>query len=311
MKTKFLSALMAITMVFGLTACEETADNNSSRTNIAKDLSTQSQDLTSESSFDDMDYDSSIDIIDVEKTLIDEYPLNDTTDVLTYYIDSENRYIILIDFKDYDNIDVNISNFMITVYDSFISEDMESFTVIATHDNNALMSDSYENKVRSMLGTFFLDANYEKAYNSIMNDDDSKNTNETPIDSTDTNSLDDTTIKDEKVLLYSDDLVDIYYDGIYELFGYNISLFIENKSNKNLIMRTVYSSINDFMVDDIFFCDIAAGEKISDQIIIRRTDLTKYEIYDIDGIKNIEFKFKIGEKDMFKYFTTDIIKIKP
>lgn len=171
MKKNIISTLLVLLIILGLTACEETADNNSSKTDTERDSSTESQDLTSESSFDDIDYNSSQDSIDIEKTLIDEYALSDTIDVFIYYIDSTNSNLIYIDFKDYDDINANIANYIIVVHETLTSGLMDSFNVVACHENTAIMSDMYENKKSSVLGTLFFDSNYEEAYNSITNDD--------------------------------------------------------------------------------------------------------------------------------------------
>ncbi|BAK99956.1 hypothetical protein OBV_27580 [Oscillibacter valericigenes Sjm18-20] len=95
-------------------------------------------------------------------------------------------------------------------------------------------------------------------------------------------------------LLYDQDNVKIYYLGITagssSLGGSNINLRIENNSSKGVMVQTRDFSVNGFMTDCVFSCEVAAGKKANSDIKLFQSALDENSINDITGV---ELKFKI------------------
>lgn len=95
-------------------------------------------------------------------------------------------------------------------------------------------------------------------------------------------------------LVYDQDNVKIYYLGITagssSLGGSNISLRIENNSSKAIMVQARNFSVNGFMTDCVFSCEVAAGKKANSDIKLYQSALDQNKITDITGV---ELKFKI------------------
>lgn len=64
-----------------------------------------------------------------------------------------------------------------------------------------------------------------------------------------------------------------------------LEIEIENKSSQALVVRTDGMSVNDCMVDPIFFADIPAGKKTVDSITVYCSELEKYGIQNINELE--------------------------
>lgn len=90
-------------------------------------------------------------------------------------------------------------------------------------------------------------------------------------------------------------------------WGSDVYLYIENNANTDITVQARDVSINGFMVDPIFSCDIAAGKKAFDTITFMDSDLTDNNITDI---MELELKFHIFDMNSWDgAIDTDIIKI--
>ncbi len=92
-----------------------------------------------------------------------------------------------------------------------------------------------------------------------------------------------------------------------DIFGPGIVVYIENTSDKNFTVQVRDVSVNGFMIDAIFSCDVAAGKRAVDTITLMETDLEENEII---AIQEVELYFHVF--DMAEWETivdTDIIKI--
>lgn len=76
--------------------------------------------------------------------------------------------------------------------------------------------------------------------------------------------------------------------------GKEIVVYISNESSKNVTIQVRDVSVNGFMVDPIFSCDVTAEKHAVDTITISSTDLEKNEIKDIESI---ELSFHIFNAD--------------
>lgn len=74
------------------------------------------------------------------------------------------------------------------------------------------------------------------------------------------------------------------------IFGAELLVYIENNSDNDVTIQARDASVNGFMVETIFSCDILAGKKAFDSIIFAKSDLEKNNIKEIS---EIELRFHI------------------
>ena len=77
-------------------------------------------------------------------------------------------------------------------------------------------------------------------------------------------------------------------------WGSDVYIYAENNTESNITIQSRDVSINGFMVDPIFSCDIAAGKKAYDTITFFESDLEENGIKDIT---ELELKFHIFNSD--------------
>lgn len=94
-------------------------------------------------------------------------------------------------------------------------------------------------------------------------------------------------------LAYEGNGVKIVVKGLSEessILGPSIVVYIENTSGQNLTVQTRNVSINGFMVNATFSCEIAAGKRAVDAITFLESDLEKNGI---TAITDVELSFHI------------------
>lgn len=90
--------------------------------------------------------------------------------------------------------------------------------------------------------------------------------------------------------------------------GAEIYVYIENNSDKDVMIQTRDVSLNGFMVDPIFSSDICAGKKAYDTISFLDSAL---EDNGIEEITDLELYFHVCEADGWKnIFDSDVVNIK-
>lgn len=91
---------------------------------------------------------------------------------------------------------------------------------------------------------------------------------------------------------YNKDNVKIVVKGLSEdsIFGPSVVVFIENNTDKDLTVQVRDVSINDFMVDAMFSCDVLVGKRAVDTITFLSSELEENEI---TTIETIELSFHI------------------
>lgn len=91
---------------------------------------------------------------------------------------------------------------------------------------------------------------------------------------------------------YSKDNVKIVVKGLSEdsILGPSVVVFIENNTDKDLTIQVRDVSINGFMVDSIFSCDVLNGKRAVDTITFLSRELEENEI---TSIETIELSFHI------------------
>lgn len=96
-------------------------------------------------------------------------------------------------------------------------------------------------------------------------------------------------------------------DSEDSFWGSDIYVYIENNGDKNITVQTRDVSINGFMLDPMFSCDIMAGKKAYDTISFFESDLEDNGITDIT---EMEVKFNIFNSDTWNdIYETDAITI--
>ncbi len=99
----------------------------------------------------------------------------------------------------------------------------------------------------------------------------------------------------DKVLLDNDN-VTVIVTGYEEdeIFGYNVNLFLVNKTSKNLMFTIEDASINGFMIDPLYATSILAGKCAFSNISWFKTSLTENNITEIE---TIEFVLRAYDED--------------
>lgn len=96
---------------------------------------------------------------------------------------------------------------------------------------------------------------------------------------------------------FNDKGVEIVIKGLAKedsWLGKELVVYIHNDSNRNVTIQARDVSVNGFMVDPVFSCDIAPGKHAIDTITFMSSDLEKNEI---KSIESVELSFHIFDGD--------------
>jgi len=138
-----------------------------------------------------------------------------------------------------------------------------------------------------------------------ITEESSTDVTETETESTKTNSSPATI--EETVLLEQDGVVvkatKLDKDSIW---GTELGIYVENNSDKNIIVQAEDVSINDYMITQLFSAEVSAGKKTNDTM-----SFTKLDELGIDTIATIEMQLKFVDPDSYSnLFTSEPIVIK-
>lgn len=113
---------------------------------------------------------------------------------------------------------------------------------------------------------------------------------------------------EEQTLIDQDGIV-IKATGIDSSWlGPELKVYIENNTDKAFTAQTRNSSVNGFMLEPVFSCDVMPGKKATGAITFAAEDL---EACGIDRITDIEFSFYIFDADSWNVILeSDIIVVK-
>lgn len=118
------------------------------------------------------------------------------------------------------------------------------------------------------------------------------------------------TYDDSGDLAYEGNGVKIVVKGLAEdasILGSSIVVYIENTGDKDVTVQTRDVSINGFMVDAMFSCDVVAGKRAVDTITFMESDLEENEI---TAIEDVELSFHIFDFDGWDTIVdTDVVNI--
>ena len=117
-------------------------------------------------------------------------------------------------------------------------------------------------------------------------------------------------IDDSGKLAYEDDEIRIIVKTLESeesFWGSELYLFIENKSDRKITVQTRDCSVNGFMIDPLFSCEVSAGKMAYDSLAFMETDL---EDNDITEIETIEVSFYLFDSESWDEITqTEAIAI--
>ena len=107
-----------------------------------------------------------------------------------------------------------------------------------------------------------------------------------------------TDITIEEQVLVDQDGVKITATGMEEdsIWGLGINLLIENSTDKDLLVTTSALIVNDYMISDLLYSDVAAGKKANETMTLSSDAL---EAAGIKDIGQIEIYFKVSDSKTF------------
>ena len=112
----------------------------------------------------------------------------------------------------------------------------------------------------------------------------------------------------EEQVIYDDNGILVKATGIEDsTFGTDLTLYIENNSDKDITIQSRDTNINGFMVEALMSTDVAAGKKSNSSLTFESNSLKKCGI---NQIAHIETKLYIIEADTWAEIdTSDVITI--
>lgn len=118
-----------------------------------------------------------------------------------------------------------------------------------------------------------------------------------------------TTNDDNLTTLFEQDGIIISYKetDTEDWLGAGVRVFIENQTDQAIVVQARDMSVNGFMIDPIFSCDVMPGKMSNDSITIMQSQLDENNI---TNIENVELKFTILNSDTYEsVLDTDAIVI--
>lgn len=147
-----------------------------------------------------------------------------------------------------------------------------------------------------------------KETKAIVKDDakETKNDTEEVVEET-TSSKKEVTIEAQEILNI-DELTITAEEYIHDtIWGDGIKLLIENKSDRNIMVGCSALIVNDYMINDLFATDVAAGKNAYDNLYFLSNEL---EASGIDKVGKIEVYFHIYDNDTYEtIYDTECIEI--
>lgn len=126
------------------------------------------------------------------------------------------------------------------------------------------------------------------------------------------NSMPTTSNNTTNKVIYDENNLKVTYNGLSvdEYGDINVDLTLENNTGTNYSFQVREFSVNGFMFDPIFSCDVGSGKKAVDGIYLPDWGLSDIGISSVAQINDIEFSLHIYETDTWDTFVdTDLISI--
>lgn len=133
----------------------------------------------------------------------------------------------------------------------------------------------------------------------IYNNDSFDDSMDTEMIHIDTSSVDSyvQSYDDSGEIIYENEGIKIVSKGISEnsnFMGPSLILYVENNTENAITIQSRDVSINGFMVDPIFSCEIMPGKRAIDSITFMSSDIEENQI---ESINEIELSFHIFKTD--------------
>ena len=92
--------------------------------------------------------------------------------------------------------------------------------------------------------------------------------------------------------------------------GYGVKVFLENKTDKELMFSVDQVSVNGYMCDPLWATTVAAGKKANEQITFFKSDL---EENNITKVEEITFTLNVYDNNDWtaEHLVTETFTIKP
>lgn len=115
----------------------------------------------------------------------------------------------------------------------------------------------------------------------------------------------------ETIIVENEDITFIIQNVDDELADYyTLNCYINNHTDKNLLVSWEDVSVNGFMVEPFWAVSVAAGKQAYSEIIFYRSDL---EEQDIEVVQDIEFKLLVSDSDNWEadFLIDEVYTFKP
>ena len=149
------------------------------------------------------------------------------------------------------------------------------------------------------------------ALSSALNEAASEIKDAVPDDDADSNGSGDydSSITIDEQTLFTDGNAEVIVTGVEydEYYGPEISVQIENKSDKKLTFSSQECYINDYAVYASLYTDVDAGKKAVDEITFSSSDMA---LAGITSIEKIEFSFRAYDEDYEDLVDSGLVEIK-
>ena len=127
----------------------------------------------------------------------------------------------------------------------------------------------------------------------------------TSLDGTEEQAVD-----DSGVMLVDQDGVKITVkevDSTTSFWGADIYIYVENNTDQDVTVQAANTSLNGFMVEPYFSCDVTAGKKAYDTITFMESDLEENDITKIDTMEISFHEFDTANYNTI--FDTDLLSV--
>ena len=116
----------------------------------------------------------------------------------------------------------------------------------------------------------------------------------------------------EEQTLVENDSVVMKLTGIVEdpIWGYTLKVYLENRTDKNLMFSVEDAAVNGFMCDPFWAAEVRAGMKANEEISFSKSD---FEANGIQEVTDILFTLKVYDSDDWteEDYVNQTIEIKP
>ena len=94
------------------------------------------------------------------------------------------------------------------------------------------------------------------------------------------------------------------------LLGYGVNVYLENKTDKELMFSVGEVSVNGYMCDPFWAATVSAGKKANEQIIFFESDL---EANGIEIVEEITFTLNVYDSDdwLAEYLVKEVFTVNP